>query len=169
MKMKKSHILIAVLIIVLLYIIYSAIPTESKTNPPPPQKNTKNAPPQGYTEYSKRLQWIWNDIDLALERAKSENKLVLVDFWAGWCGWCAKADKEVFPTTRVEDVILKYYIPIKIDTDAYPQIQMKYEVRGLPTIVILDKDGKIKGTIVGFRKAEEFVTLLLQFVGGSHG
>ena len=164
--MKKSYIIIAALLIVLIYIILPLPKEESSQSPQNTQPPHNTGPPQGYTEYSKRLHWTWNDVDEALETARKENKLVLVDFWASWCGWCAKADREVFPNERVEDIILTHFLPVKVDTDVYPQTQMKYGVRGLPTIVILDGEGNIKGRIVGFRQVDEFVTLLMQYVGG---
>ncbi|MFQ6089498.1 MAG: thioredoxin family protein, partial [Candidatus Methanofastidiosia archaeon] len=123
-----------------------------------------NEPAQGYVEYS-NIGWIWNDIPKALELARKEDKLVLLDFWASWCGWCIKADKETFPDSRVEGIIKKYYIAVKIDHDRYKELAVEYGIRGLPTVVILDKEGNVKGRIVGFRKAEEFANLLAGFLG----
>ncbi len=40
--------------------------------------------------------WL-TDYSKALEKAKTENKKVLMDFTGSdWCGWCMKLHKEVF-------------------------------------------------------------------------
>ncbi len=70
---------------------------------------------------------------------------VLVDFWAAWCGPC----KMIAP---VLDELSKEYsgkIKIcKIDVDANKEIPAKFNIRGIPTLMIF-KDGNAEGTKVG--------------------
>ena len=70
---------------------------------------------------------------------------VLLDFWAAWCGPC----KTIAPML---DELSKDYagrIKIcKIDVDDNPITPNKFNVRGIPTLIIL-KDGNVEATKVG--------------------
>lgn len=63
---------------------------------------------------------------------------VLVDFWATWCGPC----KLVAP---LMDAVEKEYggaiKVVKVEADPNPDLVQKYEVYGLPTLILF-KDGK---------------------------
>jgi thiol:disulfide interchange protein len=45
----------------------------------------------------------WNtDLSAALNQARSENKMVLLDFTGSdWCGWCIKFDQDVLSTGQI--------------------------------------------------------------------
>lgn len=135
----------------------------NETHLSPQSSKYKNEPAKGYVEYS-RIKFIWNDIPYAAELARKEKKLVLLDFWAIWCHWCIKADKQTFTDSDVEHILLKYFINVKVDVSKYPDLNIKYGIRGLPTIVILDLHGHKLGSIVGFKEPLDFVSLLKQFV-----
>lgn len=76
-----------------------------------------------------------------LEIAKKKNKPVLLDIVAEWCGYCQKMQKEVYPSRSVQK-LLKRFVLIRVDGEKQEKVSKKYGVRGFPTIVFLESNGK---------------------------
>lgn len=104
------------------------------------------------------LSWM-TDVPKALEKAKTENKLVMLDFTGSdWCGWCIKLNKEVFSTAEFAEYAEKSIVPVEID---FPKkkaqseelkktnraLQAKYKIEGYPTIIVLNSAGKKVGEL----------------------
>lgn len=112
-------------------------------------------------EYSK-IGWIWNDLPAGLKIAADEDKLVLIDFWAGWCYWCVKMDEEAMNSSAVVEMVMKNYVPVKIDTDLSQNngLLKTYRIIGTPAFVVLDRDERITAQTLGYMSEEEFLTFL---------
>lgn len=70
---------------------------------------------------------------------------VLVDFWAPWCGPC----KTIAPI--VEEIAAAYEGKLKVaklNVDDHPATAARYNIRGIPNLIIL-KGGAVKEQIVG--------------------
>src|SRR5512141_2794027 len=103
-------------------------------------------------------QWL-TDLPKAQEKAKAENKLVMLDFTGSdWCGWCIKLNKEVFSKPEFAEYASKNLVLMEGDFSrakkqsaelkkANAALQQKYKVEGYPTIIVLNSDGKKVGEL----------------------
>ena len=86
------------------------------------------------------LPWIADagDDDFA-EVAERSPVPVLVDLWATWCGPCRMVSPalERLATERAGDLKL-----VKVDVDAAPRLSQRFEVRAVPTLMVL-RDGQV--------------------------
>lgn len=78
-----------------------------------------------------------------LKKAKAQNKMVLLDFSARWCPGCIRYEKEVFPQKEFQN-ITRDFLLLKVDVDLYQNFALakRFHLQGIPTLVVLDHDGK---------------------------
>jgi len=81
---------------------------------------------------------------------------VLVDYWAEWCGPC----KAIAPV--LEEVAKEYSGKLKIakvDVDANTEIPKKYNIRGIPTLMLF-KNGNMEAMKVGAMSKSQLTAFL---------
>lgn len=88
----------------------------------------------------------------------SNNKLVLVDFWAPWCGPCnflapilEELSKEMADKIEV----------IKVNVDENQQYASQFGVRSIPAVFFF-KNGNNVDNIIGVQPKAEFITKINQ-------
>ena len=103
------------------------------------------------------------DYKAALTQAKSQKKLVLLDFTGSdWCGFCKLLDQQVFAEDAFKDFADKNYVLVTIDfphskdlpADLKQQnddLAKQFNIDGFPTLVVLDPDGKELGRQTGYQ------------------
>ncbi|MDQ6958596.1 MAG: TlpA disulfide reductase family protein [Mariprofundaceae bacterium] len=105
--------------------------------------------------------------------ADYRGKVVLLHFWATWCVPCRHEMPQIERLWRryrddglvvlgvnvdrgnlqaVRQFVQQRNLSFPVVIDPEGEVRNRYEVRGLPTTYLIDRDGKIIGRIIGERK-----------------
>lgn len=99
-----------------------------------------------------------DDYDAALLKAKETDKKIYAVFTGSdWCYYCQQLEKKLLSQPEFVEELSKGFVPLFIDlprdkslvtekgAEENKPLARKYKVIGLPTILILDKEGKTLG------------------------
>ena len=122
------------------------------------------------------------DVDLSNKRGK----IMIINFWATWCAPCKKEmpsleklsvtlpEIDIFavnmekPNNLKIDNFLKDIGVKKLKTYYDPELRLvkEFRLRGLPTSILIDKEGKEFGKVIGEINfaSDEFVNLLKKYI-----
>lgn len=109
----------------------------------------------GATEHP-GLDWVFDD-EAGRSVAMAEGKPVVMDFYADWCTACKELDHKTWvdETVRAEG---DRFVAVKLDftqKNEWSEAKYKeYEIRGLPTVIFFDSQGKEIERFFGFRGPE---------------
>lgn len=108
-----------------------------------------------------------SDFHAALDKAKSEGKPLVVNFSATWCPPCREMKSSVWTSSKVSSWVKENAVAVYIDVDQSGGIAQHYGVRGLPTMIVLDKNGKEQGRISGGLGSDTLVSWMAMTSAGA--
>jgi uncharacterized protein len=104
----------------------------------------------------------WQDwSDAAFQRAKKENKPVILDLEANWCH---VMDNQTYSNPAVAKLISQHFIPLRVDQDSRPDLSNRYQDYGWPATIIFSPSGVEVAKRSGYIPTKEMVGLLTNVI-----
>jgi thiol:disulfide interchange protein DsbD len=107
----------------------------------------------------------WQKFDeVSYTAALENNQKMIIDFYADWCIPCKELDALTFSDQRVID-LSKEFVTYKVDmtktmSDETEKIREKFQIRGMPTVLVINTKGEEVERITGFVNADEFLNVI---------
>ena len=96
-----------------------------------------------------------------VELATKENKLIFIDCYTVWCGPCKGLARDIFPQKALGDFFNPRFICVKYDMEKGDGKMLydryKENILGFPTMLFIDKDGKVVQQLAGYQEADVII------------
>lgn len=106
----------------------------------------------------------------ALAKAKTENRLLFIDFRAHWCKPCLELEQTTFKDSALGVFMDNNFVAFKADVDFFygMDLQEQYNVNQYPTMLVVNTYEEVQLRIIGFRPADVLqmdLEGILKFIG----
>jgi len=123
--MQARNILLLLLTIIIYLLLTSSCQNKNKDMHDYTNKLIEESSPYLLQHAHNPVNWYpWGDE--ALEKAKKEQKLIIVSVGYAACHWCHVMEHESFEDTVVANLMNKHFISIKVDREERPDIDQVY-------------------------------------------
>ena len=109
---------------------------------------------------SQGISFFKGTFDEALAKAKQENKLVFVDFYATWCGPCKQMAEKVFTDEEVGKYMNDRFVCMQIDVEKegwQKETAGNFNVTVLPTLIFFKADASVASRLAGAREKADLL------------
>ncbi len=128
----------------------------------------------------------WYSIEEAVQLARVEPRLLVIDVYTDWCGWCKRMDATTFSDPSVAEIMNKHFYPVKLNAEGKEDIVLGdrtfkfvdngrrgyHEIAAIvtkgrlsyPTISYVDDQGKVLEASPGYKTADQFKVYLSYYV-----
>lgn len=156
-------------------------------------EQTGNAKPMSTTPITtETAEMPWVDLGNVESMVAKSPKKVLVDVYTSWCGPCKMMDRNTFSNKDIVDIVDKSFYPVKFNAEGGDPIKFKgkthknpkydpakakrrnsrhelasfFNVRGYPTLVVLNEKMEIVDKIVGYKTPQQLRVALQKHISG---
>jgi uncharacterized protein YyaL (SSP411 family) len=113
----------------------------------------------GAKETSATISWEgWSAS--VFERARQQNRFVLLDLGTVWCHWCHVMEETTYKDPKVVALVGARYLPIHVDADSRPDLANRYEDYGWPATIVFDASGQELVKFAGYIAPARMASLL---------
>ena len=115
---------------------------------------------------SQNLEPEWKKFSIEnYEASLKNNERMVIDFYADWCIPCKELDALTFSDKRVLNEFERftvYKVDMTKNNDINEELRKRFNVVGMPTVLIIDSKGNEIKRLTGFVNADEFLSLVKQ-------
>ncbi|MEE9275349.1 MAG: DUF255 domain-containing protein, partial [bacterium] len=83
----------------------------------------------------------------AFRKAQEQDKPVMLYLGAFWCAFCQNMDETSFSDEEVAALLNAYFVPVRVENAQRPDIDVRYNQNGWPTIVFMTPQGDTLATV----------------------
>lgn len=127
----------------------------------------------------------WYSIEEAIELARENPRVLVIDVYTDWCGWCKRMDANTFADPAVAETLNTHFYPVKLDAEGKEDVVIGdrtfkfvdngrrgyHEIAAVvtkgrlsyPTISYVDGQGKVLEASPGYKDAEQFKVYLAYY------
>ncbi len=104
-------------------------------------------------------EWL-HDFQAAQKLAHQKDLPLLLHFHASWCGPCVQMNQTVLKSQAVKNQIGSRIIAVKIDLDKNEHLGSRFNIRSLPSDILLTPKGTIISRTGGNQPTSEYLSFL---------
>lgn len=93
----------------------------------------------------------------AIALSKDTDNKVFIYFGADWCKYCSLMKKNTFENKEVDKYLLKNFIILNLDVDKNKEIKEKYNIKTLPSYLVIDKNEEVIKKSSGYKSPKDFL------------
>lgn len=101
----------------------------------------------------------------AFQEARKQDKPLMLYLGAFWCGFCHRMDEGAFSSKENIALLNFYFIPVRVENAKRPDIDVRYNHNGWPTIAFMTPQGYPLAT-ANYLPPAEFENLLVRVLAG---
>ena len=99
----------------------------------------------------------------AFQEAREQGKPLAIFLTAFWCGFCQRMDEGALSHPEAIAILNAFFIPVRVEESQRPDVDLRYNQDGWPTIAFLTPDGD-QLLSVNYMDPDPFVELLVRVV-----